>query len=84
MECEIRYQRKNRCQKQEPAQGPGESRGKDLSAVTAVEFGPGGEFRFVFGGSSDLAIPPGAATVQVGADLRGADGAHLQSIAQIF
>ena len=84
MEGEVRYQRKDGYQKQNPAQRPGESRGEDLTSVAAMEFGPGGEFRFVLGGGSDLAIPPGTAAVHVGTDFRGANGAHLQSIAQIF
>ncbi len=49
-----------------------------------VEVCPSREFRLVFGGSPNLAVPPGAAAVQVISNLRGADRAHWQSIAQIF
>ena len=81
---EVRHQRKNGCEEQDPAQSPGESRGEDLPAVFAVEFGPSVEFRFVPGLDTGLTVPPGAAAVEVGSDLRGANGAHGRSIAQIF
>ena len=52
--------------------------------MLAVEFGPSYEFGLVLGFESLPAIPPGAAAVQVVANVRRADDGHRRSIAQIF
>ena len=44
--------------------------------MLAVERGPGGQFGLVVRFHALLAVPPGAAAVEVGPDLGGADGSH--------
>jgi hypothetical protein len=54
-----------------------------------MEFGPCREFDLILGFDSLLAIPPGAAAIEIISNVRGADNRHINglrklSIAQIF
>ena len=59
-------------------------RRQHLTAVPFVQFRPGRKLGLILGRRPIFPIPPGAAAIQIGADFRGADGAHGPSIAQIF
>ncbi len=47
--------------------------------MLAVDFGPGGKLSLVLGFESLLFVPPGAATVEIVSDVRGADDRHTLS-----
>jgi hypothetical protein len=52
--------------------------------MLAVLLRPGGQFGLVGRFHALLAIPPGAAAVQIGPDLRGADGSHGRIVYQYY
>jgi hypothetical protein len=49
-----------------------------------MKFGAGGEFSLVRRFDTLPAIPPGAATIEIGSNIRRTDDRHGTSIAQIF
>lgn len=80
----IRHQHHQCEHQQNQPHHPRKGRCHDLSPMPGVEFGPGGKLGLVGRFDSLFAVPPGAATVQVCADVGRADDSHRQSIAQIF
>jgi hypothetical protein len=80
----IRHQQENCHDEQDQAHGPREQRGQHLTAVLFVKLRTGSELALILGRRAVFAIPPRTTAIQIGANFRGTDGSHAQSIAQIF
>ena len=82
--CAICHQHHQRNHQQNQPNRARDARCQYLTSMPHVEFGPRREFSLVLRFHALFAIPPGAAAIEVGSNIRSADNGHGVSIAQIF